>query len=208
VREAVPGKVQRTRQKLINAIREEVAETGSFSAELIARRAGISMATFYNHFTTKDDALISAYEQLMGDLVELVEDKCRIDTLLDAGLRQLIESWVAHSAIFFRHNASLFRLAQVAIERSKTMRNLFREHEMIVIKHYQRFIERGQAASLIRAGNAETMAEVLAVVSESWNHPLVQRLEEGSEFHQELTESVTRILEPANQYKQEGKNNV
>ena len=48
MRESVPGKVQRTRQKLINAIREEVAETGSFSAELIARRAGISMATFYN----------------------------------------------------------------------------------------------------------------------------------------------------------------
>jgi len=191
----VSGKAQRTRQILIDAIRDEIAETGSFSAELVARRSGNSVATFYNHFATKDDALIGVYEQLMDELIELVQEKCRIEELLDVGLRQLVESWIVHSAILFRHNASLFRISQLTIERSKTMRDLFRQYEMIAIHHYRRFIERGQAASLIRDGNAETMAQVLTVISESWHHPMVQRLEEGSEFHMELTDVVIRILE-------------
>ena len=192
------GKLQRTRQKLVHAIREEIAVSGRFSAETVTQRAGSSTATFYNHFATKDDALTAAYEQLMGELVEMVNEKCHIERLLDIGLRELVDSWVLRSAEFFCLNAPLFRVAQAAIERSKPMRDVFRQHEATVIEMYRRFIERGQAASLIRPGDPEAMAQMITVVSESWTHPLVQRLEPGSALHQELTESVVRMLSPDN----------
>lgn len=193
-RQAVPGKTQRTRSKLVDAIREEIVVTGSFSAESVATRAGIATATFYNHFATKDEALSAAYEQLMGDLVALVQQQCEIENLLDLGLSDLVENWVADTANFFKHNAALFRIAQAAIERSKPMRDLFRDHESQVTESYRQFIERGQAASLIRDGHPAVMAKVLTVFSESLNHPLVQRIETGDEFHQEIADAIAGIL--------------
>ncbi len=190
------GKTQRTRHKLVDAIREEIAATGSFSAESVAGRAGIATATFYNHFATKDEALSAAYEQLMGDVVAMVRAQCEIEKLLDLGLNAVVASWVLDTATFFKYNDALFRMAQAAIERSKRMRDLFREHEVLVIRCYQCFIERGQAASLICAGDPAVMAQVLTVVSESWNHPLVQRIEAGGEFHKALSSVVTGLLRP------------
>lgn len=177
-------------------MREEIGTRGSFSAEGVSQRAGVSTATFYNHFATKDEALTAAYEQLMDELVEMVSDNCRIEVLLDIGLYVLMERWILRAAEFFRHNAPLFRVAQAAIERSKPMRDVFRQHEASVIELYRRFIERGQAASLIRQEDPEAMARVVAVVSEAWNHPLVQRLEPGNAFHRALTGSIVRMLSP------------
>jgi AcrR family transcriptional regulator len=190
------GKVQRTRRRLVEAVRAEITARGGFSAESVARRAGTSTATFYNHFATKDEALTAAYEMLMGELVETVADACGIERLLDDGLAGLADRWVLRSAVFFRDNASLFRLAQAAIDRSKPLRDLFRHHEHLVIDTYRRLIERGQTAQVIRGGDVQAMAEALAVVSESWNHPLVQRLEAGSPLHRELTNTVVRMLAP------------
>ena len=69
---SAPGKIERTRQKLVNAVRDEVNSSGDFNAELIAHRASISPATFYNHFATKDQALLAAYENVMDSLVDLL----------------------------------------------------------------------------------------------------------------------------------------
>ena len=88
------GKLERTRQRLVNSIREEIAASGNFSGEQVAARAGTSVATFYNHFDSREDALIAAYELLMQDLVALVVDHCRIERLLDLGLRDFLAAWL------------------------------------------------------------------------------------------------------------------
>ncbi|MEM1437051.1 MAG: TetR/AcrR family transcriptional regulator [Pseudomonadota bacterium] len=190
------GKLERTRLKLLDAVRNEIAESGRFTAERVASRAGSSTPTFYNHFANKDAALTAAYELLMGDLVQTVAQKCRIEVLLDKGLRELAAWWIETTAAFFRQNAPLFRLAQAAIKESKPMRAVFRAHEEEIIQLYLRFIERGQAAQLIRRGDARAMAEVLTITAQSWNHPLVQRLQPGSALHHELIETVVRMLQP------------
>jgi AcrR family transcriptional regulator len=192
--DVVVGKLERTRQKLVNAIREEIDVSGDFTAERVARRAGTSPATFYNHFASKDDALFAAYDALMIDLTATVVQCCRIESLLDAGLRRFASHWLVTTAAFFAGNAALFRLAQAAIERSREMRDLFRHHEEQVIQVFRRFIELGQAAQVIRSGDSLAMAQVLAVVSEGWYHPLILRIQPGSPLHDEMTSALVRVL--------------
>ncbi len=190
------GKLERTRLKLVAAIRDEIAASGDFTAERVTQRAGISPATFYNHFGSKDDALGAAYEALMADLGANIESQCRIERLLDEGLDDFVSGWLLGTAAFFKTNASMFRLCQAVIERSKPMRDLYRHHEETAIGAYQRLIERGQAAQLIRSGDAPAMARVLVVITEGWYHPLIQRLDAGSVLHREMTAAVVRVLAP------------
>lgn len=190
------GKLGRTRHMLVAAIRAEVAVSGNFTAELIAQRAGISPATFYNHFATKDEALMAAYVDLMHELETLVASHCHIERLLDIGVQQLVSDWLLDAAVFFCGNAALFRLAQAALERSKPMRDLFRQHEQRILHIYQRLIELGQTAQVIRAGDVVAMAQVVVVISEGWYHPLIQKLKPGSALHQEMTDVLTRMLCP------------
>lgn len=189
-------KLERTRQKLVAAIREETAASGDFTAERVAQRAGASQATFYNHFANKDEALLAAYQSLMADLAATIADQCRIEKLLDEGLEQFVAGWLLGSAAFFRRNVSLFRLAQPAIERSRAMRDVYRHHEASAIEQYRRLIELGQAARVIRAGDALAMAQTLAVISEGWYHPMVQKLKRGSPLHREMTAAMARVLGP------------
>lgn len=193
---AVSTRLARNRYKLVAGIRAEVADTGNFTAESVAQRAGISPATFYNHFATKDAALVAAYQALMSDLADSVSRHCRIERLLDEGLDDFAMNWLLDSAAFFANNAALFRLAQATIERSRELRELFRHYEDSMIDTYRRFIELGQAAGLIRTGDCLAMAQTLAVISEGWYHPLIQKLVSGSPLHREMAGSLARALRP------------
>jgi AcrR family transcriptional regulator len=189
-------RLERNRQKLVAGIRAEIAASGNFTAEGVTKRAGTSPATFYNHFASKDDALVAAYDALMGELADSVLQHCRIERLLDLGLDEFFLDWLLDSAAFFAENAALFRLAQAAIERSSELRELFRHYEDSIIDTYRRFIELGQAAQLVRPGDALAMAQMLAVISEGWYHPLIQKLESGSPLHREMAGSLARALRP------------
>jgi AcrR family transcriptional regulator len=180
----------------VTAIREEVAESGDFTAERVAQRAGASPATFYNHFAKKDDALVAAYASLMADLADSVSAQCRIEKLLDEGLEGFVANWLTSTAAFFSGNVSLFRLAQAAIERSRELRDLYRRQEENAIEAYQRLIELGQAAQVIREGDALAMAQVLVVITEGWYHPLIQRAQPGSPLQREMISALARVLGP------------
>lgn len=195
-----PGKSERTRRRLVQAIREEIRASGHFTAERVSQRAGSSPATFYNHFSNKDDALLAAYEALMAELDETIAGHCRIEPLLDQGLDSFVSNWLLDTAQFFSDNASLFRLAQAAIEQSKALRDIYRRHEADATGVYRRFIELGQAARVIRQGDAVALAQVLVVITEGWYHPLIQKLERDSALHREMTAAVVRVLaaEPNN----------
>ena len=96
-----PGKAQRTRARLIEATCDELSESGSFTAERVARRAGTSVATFYVHLPTKEVALVAVFERVMGELVSVVERQLRVDALLEQGLEALMADFVLASVEFF-----------------------------------------------------------------------------------------------------------
>ncbi|MEP5764858.1 MAG: TetR/AcrR family transcriptional regulator [Halieaceae bacterium] len=190
------GKLERTRQRLLQAIREEAQASGNFSAEQVAARAGISTATFYNHFATKDEALLAAGEGLLGEMLDMVREQCSIEKLLDQGLYDFAYAWLERAIPIFSNDASLLRLLGAATERSDDLKALARRHQESLLEVYARFIELGQAASVVRPGDKDVIARVLLVTAESWNHPLMQRLEPGSAFHHEMSQTLARILAP------------
>ena len=188
-------KIERTRLRLVEAVRSEIqANGGTFTAETAARRAGSSPATFYNHFPSKGSALTAAYETLMRDLVAFVRGELQIDRALEQGLERFIADWLLAVSAFFAANTHVFRAAQAALPGSKEMRDVFREREAEAFECYHRFVNLGQAARLLRTGDAHAMAQVLMVTSEGWNHRSVLEMEPGSPLHRELTRSVVRML--------------
>lgn len=185
---------ERTRARLLAAVAAEIEVDGDFGADGVARRAGTSIATFYNHFPSKQEALRAAYGDLMGALLAHVDAHCRIERVLVQGLEAFLSDWVADTAAFFARHSALFRLAQPAMGRGDVIRTLYLEHQDVVVERYRRFVELGQAARVFRQGDAEAIARWLLVTSEGWFHPAMQRLERGDALHEETTRALHRAL--------------
>ncbi len=190
----VISKSSRTERRLIQAVRDELALTGGFSASAVAGRAGLSPATFYNHFPGKDEALLAAYAAMLDELVALVDEHCRIEHVLDRGLSRFFRDWLQAGIAFFAGNVALLRAGQVAMAHFRPLREAYRRHEQAVLDRYQRLLQLGQAARVIRAGDCAAMSRVLLVQTESWYHPMVLKLEPHDVVFEELAESYRRLL--------------
>lgn len=188
------GKADRTRRRLVEAVREEVESTGGFTAEGVARRAGSSPATFYNHFASKDEALLAAFAAAMGELVDFVSEELRIEHVLERGLEEFALRWVGASADFFRDNCLVFQTAGTQLPQSRPLRQIYRDHEDAALERYERFIRLGQAARLIREGDAAPIAQALMILSQGWNNPRVLKMESGDALHRELASGVVLML--------------
>lgn len=77
---------QRTR--LLDALVELVAENGYAKVKVgeIARRAGVSLSTFYAHFPGKEECFLEAYESVVKALMTDVGAGMHGVTTLDAGI--------------------------------------------------------------------------------------------------------------------------
>jgi len=189
-------KVDRTRVRLVDAAREELEAVGSLNAERIARQAGSSPATFYNHFSSKDEALVAVFSAAMDDLVAVVREQLRVERLLEVGLEAFAESWVGACLEFFRANNTVFSAARVQSKALKAFRDVYREHESTAFEDFRRFVELGQKAQVVRAGDAAAIAQALLVAAQGWNNPLVLRSASGAPLQRELSRSVVHLLAP------------
>lgn len=81
---------QRTR--ILDALVELVADEGYPTVRVggIARRAGVSLSSFYAHFAGKEDCFLAAYDTvvsaLLGDLSGVVDGHDDVDSGLDAAV--------------------------------------------------------------------------------------------------------------------------
>lgn len=167
------GKSERTRARLIEATCEELAESGSFTAERVARRAGTSVATFYVHLPTKEVALVAAFERVMGELVSVVENQLKVERLLESGLEVLMGEFVQASIDFFSERMLVMRAGLAALPESRELRQVYREHERLAFEGFSRFISLGQSAGQIRSGSVEELARTFLVLSQGLNNPLL-----------------------------------
>jgi len=100
-------RVQRTQQSIRRALFELIRERGfeALSVQDIIDRANVARATFYTHFQSKDDLLLSGFEELRASLKE------RQRIALAEG-RNLDETMLAFSREMFAHadeHRALFR---------------------------------------------------------------------------------------------------
>ena len=191
-----PRKTDRTRLRLVEAARDELAASGELTAPRVARRAGSSTATFYNHFPSKDAAFVAVFAAAMDDLVDFVTAQLRIERLLDLGLAAFAEAWVLGCRDFFRANTLVFSAAQARFPASKAIRDVYREREAAAFERFRRFVELGQAARVVREGDADAIGQALMVTAEGWNNPAVARMEGDSGLARELARGVARLLAP------------
>ncbi|WP_372811029.1 TetR/AcrR family transcriptional regulator [Litorivivens sp.] len=189
------SKTDRTRLRLVAAVRKELEGSGSFNAEKVARRAKASTATFYNHFESQDEAFDAAYRALMDDLVRHVTDGLQVERLLEVGLETFAAQWVAGCVRFFRSNSVLFALSQAKALSSAAVREVYADSEKRAIDHCERFVRLGQSARLFRAGEARDIARAMMILSEGYNNPAVLQMAPGDALHRELGGVIARLLE-------------
>ena len=190
------GRGARTRTRLVAATVEEVAATGSFTAERVALRAGTSPATFYAHLPSKDVALAAAFSRVLDELNRDVEAGLRIEMLLDQGLARLCEAFVGSAVGFFRDRSLVFRCALARLPESRELRRIYRDHEAAALAATLRFVERGQAAGRVRAGDARVLATSILVLAQGLNNPLLRGARPGDPLLLEQARVLELLLAP------------
>jgi len=168
-------KTQRTRAKLVAATLAEICESGGFSAEAVASRAGTSVATFYGHFASKELALGAAFSQALDTLVKVAEHAWQVERLLELGLVGLCRAGARECVEYFQTHSLLFRVALAELPHSKTIRQIYRDHESRALKSYCRFIKLGQRAGVIRGQEQDVATIALShlVLTQGLNNPHV-----------------------------------
>lgn len=189
-------KADRTRRRFVSAIRSELAETGVLSPGSVSKRAQTSPATFYNHFRSREAALASAFEAAMDDLLEIVSRGLRVELLLAQGLADFCTGWARACAGFFRDNATLLAVAQAEAPASESLRRTFASRQQEALDRYVQFVELGQRAGMIRAGEPQAIAQLLLVTNQSWNHPFLREAAPGDALHEEMAQVMERFLAP------------
>lgn len=100
------------RERLIAGIAEAISENGYSGTTIahITRAAAVSRRTFYEHFESKDECFVAAYDAVMGELRERVSEAFDEEGLewpqaIKAGIDAMLE--------FLAGNPSLARLCMV-----------------------------------------------------------------------------------------------
>ena len=190
------GKAQRTLARLVACTAEEISESGSFTAERVAARAGTSVATFYSHLPTKDAALTAAFSGAMDELVTVVDRVLSVERLLEHGLESVAGDFVRASLDFFAARSLVFRFALARMPEHRALREVYRDHEGAAFRGISRFIELGQAAGKVRQGDPLVIARAFLVLSQGLNNPQALGLGEGDPLLGEFTRLVEALLAP------------
>ena len=170
---------RRTRQLLIEGLRAQIHDTGSFTADEVAQRVGCSPATFYSHFATKNDALAAAFESVLGDVVDLCRTSLSVDRFCSPGVQSSVVAFVDAQADLFRRESPLFRLALSRLSSHRGIRRAYRSAEAATLSHLEAVVAEGQRLGLIVGGESRVIAETVLVLGEGLNNPRVLPPEAG-----------------------------
>jgi len=123
---------QRTR--LLEAIGRAVAERGYAGATIddVVRRAGVSKATFYEHFADKQDCFLAAYEGASEELLARVREAhaSASDDWMErtrAGIHAYLRWLAADPALARVYLVEVAAAGPVALERREALRDRYAE---------------------------------------------------------------------------------
>jgi AcrR family transcriptional regulator len=103
--------VHNQRERLIAGLAEAIAENGYASTTIahITRHAAVSRRTFYEHFASKDECFVAAYDTVMEQLRERVDDAYQAEDEWPRALRAGIAAMLSFLAL----EPNLARLSMV-----------------------------------------------------------------------------------------------
>lgn len=175
----------------------ELQERGSFQAEGVVARAECSVATFYGHFPTKDDALAEAFESSLEALLTLCEEWLDDGRLRDARLDQVLTGFADELVSYFRGSSLLWRAALGRMAESRRVRSVYRQADRRSLESAQRFVAGGQQRGVIRAGEARVLASALVVIAQGMHNVHLLRPGADVRIRAEVARAMVALLAPA-----------
>ena len=147
------------RERLIAGLAEAVAENGYSGTTIahITRHAAVSRRTFYEHFSSKDECFVAAYDTVMAELRERVSEGFDEASDWPHGVRSGIGAMLA----FLAAEPQLARLSMVEALVAGP----------VVIEHYDAAIQ--SFVPYFRSGREGRSPEVLARLSPTTEEALV-----------------------------------
>jgi AcrR family transcriptional regulator len=194
-RTAAGSRGQRTRASLVESTHSYLARTSELSPEEVAKEAGVSTATFYAYFASKDEAIAAALDVALGEVSRRGRTPLTIEHLLDHGLEATVRAAVGDGIDAFREHHRVFRLALSRLPHARSIREVYRRHEREMTAGLRRFLELSMAADHVRRGDLDAMTSVLLITLQGLNNPLLRGSDDESVLD-ELTRQVTGWLSP------------
>ncbi len=151
---------------------------GVLLPEAVADAAGVSPATLYTYFGSKDALLAAAFSAALGEIGEEVTRILSIEKLLDDGLEQVTRRLVRTVVKHFTQDARVVRLAIARLPDSPEMVEVYKRRGDEQLAMIGRFVRHGMAAGKLRNGDVSVLARAVMVQLQGLQNPLV--LQAGS----------------------------
>ena len=164
------GKARKTYETLIASARTEVKRSGALRPDEVAERAGVSTATLYTYFGSKDDLVAAAFDRALGELEDRIAASLTIERVLDAGLRVAVADAIAGAIEGFGRDALVFRLALARLPEHRPVRDVYRAREDAALAMMERFVALAMAADRIPEADAHVTAGALLVILQGCNN--------------------------------------
>jgi AcrR family transcriptional regulator len=150
-----------------------VRKTGVLVPEAVAELAGVSPATLYTYFGSKDAVLAAALEAALDDFGADLETNLDIEKLLEDGLEVLARKLVRAIVKRYTHDARLLRLGVSRLPDSSLILGLYRGRREEHLAIIGRFIKLGQAAGKLDDRNPSPTSRALLVQLHGLTDPMV-----------------------------------
>ncbi len=168
-------KARRTYETLVSATRESIRDEGTFSPARVAERAGVAAATFYAYFSSREDALAAAFEQILEEFHARTVSWLSIEALLEDGLEEVCRTFAWKVVRFYEADHGTFRLALSRLSTDRSIRDVVRRSQSEGLEHIERFLTLGMAAGKVRPGDAAKLGMAMLVLVQGLNNPLLMR---------------------------------
>jgi AcrR family transcriptional regulator len=182
-------KARATQQVMLVAARRVMGRTGVLSPEAIAESAGVSPATFYAYFGTKDQMLALALDQAMSEHNQRMWEALAIESLLEQGLAQVLARLLKVAVGDSNEEGMLLRLAASRMVESDAVADVYWQRKDETLELLTKFIRLGVAAGRIRKGRPEILARTLLATIEGLQSPVLA----GPDQNKVIAEAVRML---------------
>ena len=194
--DAPVGRSERTRRVVVDATVARLRSEGAFTVEQVAADVGVSVATIYNRFPEGRDGLLAAAFDSALDRLVSAGAVLTVEHLLDHGLQATIRAMVDGLVAVFTDEALVMRSALARLPESRVLRESYRRHEADARSRNHRFVQLGQAAGRIADGDTAELADVLVVMGQGLNNPVLLGSSHRGRLVEHLTAALVAVLEP------------
>lgn len=196
VRTPATKRSKQTRADLARAAHDEIARTGEVDSEAIAKAAGVSVATFYSHFASHDDAIAAALDLSLIEIVGVAEHRFLAELFATDGLDAVLVDLIAEMHRVFRKESLVLRAAQARLLAHAPSRHMFRSHETRSIEHLTTQIQLGQEAGHLGDGPADKRATSLLVLLQGIHNPVIMKKRIDPVLANDLYRSMFAVVGP------------